>query len=279
MAGGGGLFAYEGAGGGGGGGVGYGSITFIGGITYNIQVGSGGNGAPGSASDSLSSFAIQGGFSRIVGGTINERAHGGGRGGITSYNDITAGAGGSGGGGDGASQTYGIGTKGSGTILTYLGNNGGVGALGGSGAGGGGATQAGSNGTSNVGGTTANGGYGYLWPYTNVVYGDGGGGGLGGTGTNNTEPAQYGGIGGSGNGGKGGGTTPATDAVAGTGSGGGGGYGGNGYIPGKGGNSGSGVVYIFYSPAAICFKDDSLILTSKGYRKIQHLKKATWCKL
>jgi hypothetical protein len=270
-----GRYNYEGAGGGGGGGVGYGTLNFIAGVTYNITVGLGGTGDPGSVTGSVN-IGTSGGNTSVVGGSINAIAYGGGRGGSTTgAHDATSG--GSGGGGSGWGNTPGTAKTGIGGGLTYIGNSGGFGLGAGSGGGGGGASQAGTIGTSGQGGTTAKGGNGYIFPNNNISYGDGGGPGLSGNyGGYNGAPTQYGGNGGNGNGGRGGGTLAATNGVNNTGGGGGGGFGGTSNFATptrRGGNGGSGYVYISFEIIQIpCFKENSKILTSTGYVPIEKLR-------
>lgn len=243
----------EGAGGGGGGGVGYGSLTFNFDTIYTFDVGNGGDGGvEGDVSGGI--IAINGSSTTITSSdnSINETAYGGGFGGSTIFeNGQIGGNGGSGGGGDGAwdCSGYGIAIRGSG-ILNYMGNNGGSGSPEGGnegGGGGGGASSIGQNGgsgESEIGG--GNGGDGFLWSYTNQIYGGGGGGGGSGNYYDNS-PSGSGGTGGGGNGGSynGGNIQPAVSGTLNTGGGGGGGYGGNGTNTNTyGGNGGSGIVVI-----------------------------------
>jgi len=62
--------------GGGGGGVGYGSLNFVSNITYNLTIGSGGQGQL-LVNQNSSNIAGNGGNSSITGGSINETAYGG----------------------------------------------------------------------------------------------------------------------------------------------------------------------------------------------------------
>lgn len=236
---------YEGPGGGGGGGVGYGSLTFAAGTTYTITVGTGGTGASYPVPLFESTNGTSGSNSSIVGGSINAVAYGGGRGGSTRGGTSTAEAGGSSGGSPGWGSAVQNNTKGTGSGLTYLGNNGGTGAVGGSGGGGGGAGSVGASGKNGNGGagTKSAGGSGYTWPYTNNTYGGGGGGGLAGDYPGfNTTPTAYGGNGGTGGGGTGGGTSAPTAGTNKTGGGGGGACSRPGV--GNAANGGRGVVYI-----------------------------------
>jgi hypothetical protein len=181
-----GAFYLTGPHGGGGGGVGIGTLNFTKDTTYTVVVGNGGI-----ASTTNNVSGQNGGDSRIYGGSINERAYGGGYGAANS--DYTAG---SAGGSSGGATSIRTPTKGNGGgSITYYGNQNGVGNSGTGGGGGGGAGSIGVTSTSRNGG---NGGTGKTWSINSQIYGGGGGGG-----------AYYGtgftgGTGGSGGGGKGG---------------------------------------------------------------------------
>lgn len=162
------------------------------------------------------------------------------------------------------------------SVVPY-GNFGGVGSFSGAGGGGGGATSAGFNNTTspNPGGIGGAGGGSYTVSYIGNTIGNyGGGGGGGGVGSTYTV-SLYGAGGGTNCGGAGG--SYNSNAVAGrenTGGGGGGGGGGNGTFPsglnGAVGGSGTFILVFRDNP---CFRIDTKILTNRGYRKIQHLRK------
>ena len=257
------------------------TVTNTGGVTFEIMVLAGGggggcqSGGGGGAGGMLifenslsnTSYSITigaGGDGGVVGvvpgylggdttfGTI-ATAYGGGGGGTWS---IAQGRdGGCGGGGSELSQLgAGAGTMGvvtSGTVISNLYTNGGVGFNTGSmgGAGGGGTAEDGGSqyGANSIG---ANGGDGTL--YYGTRYGAGGGGQGGGT--YNPPYTDQGGVGGLGGGGAGGISTANGDHATGYGSGGGGGGGGTG---GRGGDGSPGIVIISYPYS-------SLNLTSTG---------------
>lgn len=148
---------YSGAGGGGA--VGFGTLSLVSGIQYNVVVGAGG---VANTSGSSTTFA---------GGSISETANGGGHGvpAMSSSGKYAAASGGSGGGAcydwqssttRGGSQTFGSGT------LTYKGSSGGS-----TNGMGGGANASGTSGTSTAAGV---GGNGYTWSITGETYGGGG---------------------------------------------------------------------------------------------------------
>jgi len=214
----------EGGAGGGAGGVGLGTINLKKGVSYNISIGNGGNGA-GSLGDGSS-----GGNTTIIGDVINETAYGGGFGGL--YGGSGGGSGGGGSGfqwtNNGGSATRGQSLSGANASITYYGNNGGTGYWQNSGGGGGG----GAGGAGNTGnGSGGNGGNGIQSSITGIsTYYGGGGGGAG----------SSGGAGGLGGGGTGGNRSYPTSAVSNTGGGGGG------ASYSTAGNGGSGVVIIRY---------------------------------
>jgi len=215
----------EGGAGGGGGGVGIGTIIFKKDITYTISIGSPGNGAINS-----SASGNDGNNTTIIGDVINEIAYGGGAGGLYGGNN-----GGSGGGGSGyqwqnggGSAIRGLSLSGINTIISYYGNNGGIGPWGGypGGGGGGGAGGIGANGGSSAGGAGGNGIQSSIIG-SSTYYGGGGGGasgtngggggsgglGGGGTGGNNNNPSS----GNNNTGGGGGGTKYTTGGAGGSG--------------------------------------------------------------
>lgn len=159
----------ESGGGGGGGGVGSGAVSLTAGTAYTITVGGGGRGGL----KSPETKSASGSSSSLVGGTLNEVAYGGGRGGDNRGNDDQIGGdGGSGGGGaggwgdrPGGSATKGISSSSSGATITYYGNAGVTGPQGNWGGGGGGAGGAGSVGV---------GGAGYAWSVNSTTFGAGG---------------------------------------------------------------------------------------------------------
>jgi hypothetical protein len=233
----------EGGGGGGGGGVGYGTLS-LSETYYTITVGSGGTGGP------VTSPATNGGDTIISGGSINERAYGGGAGGsaVGSATYSTGNNGGSGGGGNGYGGNHngGSSTQGTGTLV-YLGQNGGIGYYSRyyNGGGGGGAMTVGKTSTSSS--TQPSGGTGYTW-INSTTYAGGGGGG-GGAGSGNGVGGGGGGKGGDGGGGNGIINSYGSSGLTNTGGGGGGGSGTTssaGYGRG-GGNGGSGVVIFMIS--------------------------------
>jgi hypothetical protein len=233
----------EGGGGGGGGGVGYGTLS-LSETYYTITVGSGGTGGP------VTSPATNGGDTIISGGSINERAYGGGAGGsaVGSATYSTGNNGGSGGGGNGYGGNHngGSSTQGTGTLV-YLGQNGGIGYYSRyyNGGGGGGAMTVGKTSTSSS--TQQSGGTGYTW-INSTTYAGGGGGG-GGAGSGNGVGGGGGGKGGDGGGGNGIMNSYGGSGLTNTGGGGGGGSGTTssaGYGRG-GGNGGSGVVIFMIS--------------------------------
>jgi hypothetical protein len=196
----------DGGGGGGGGGVLYGSASIINGVSYPITVGSAG---ANSSFNTLTAFA---------GGNASSP---GGSGGGAGY-------------GTGNIGGLAVGSPGAGVAGTqgYPGGNGGPTSNPSTAAGGGGgAGAAGSPGTvSSVGGN------GYTWPFTATTYGGGGGGaayfgsksgGSGGGGTSGSFPAF--------------GNPTATAGTAGLGGGGGGGYNGG---SSRGGGSGTVILAI-----------------------------------
>jgi len=215
----------EGGAGGGAGGVGLGTINLKKGVSYNISIGNGGNGA-GSLGDGTT-----GGNTTITGDVINETAYGGGFGGL--YGGSGGGSGGGGSGfqwtNNGGSATRGQSLSGANASITYYGNNGGTGYWQNSGGGGGG----GAGGAGNTGnGSGGNGGNGIQSSITGIsTYYGGGGGGAG----------SSGGAGGLGGGGTGGNRSYPTSATSNTGGGGGG------ASYSSAGNGGSGLVIIRYS--------------------------------
>jgi hypothetical protein len=118
--------------------------------------------------------------------------------------------------------------------------------------------------------TGFNGENGVFVTLNNTYYGGGGGGGGGypGVGTGGAGGLGGGGIGGS----PGDSSTIPTSGTPNTGGG-----GGSGAIRGitEGGNGGSGVVIFSFTPIYPypCFKEGSKILTDKGYRKVEELRK------
>ena len=247
----------EGAGGGGAGAVGYGICTFDVG-TYNITVGSGGNGGIYNGIQSTS-----GQNSSITGSSINETAYGGGFGG-GSLAGQQGGVGGSGGGSYQNSTNGGYTGNPTSTVntastysspsanaasgvgsLTYLGNSGGYTRSIVPGPGGGGATSVGTS-ILYTDCAAGNGGNGFIWYINNTYYGGGGGGGGQNSGYTGGTTYAAGGAGGLGGGGTGGTTnaanTVATQATSGSANTGGGG--GGACQLGNGGNGGSGIVII-----------------------------------
>jgi len=223
------------AGGGGAGAVIYLTNQTLSSGTYNITIGSGGNGTTSGNGTSGNDSII------TINSTNIYLAKGGGFGGAS----VNGGDGGSGGG-------TAPGFSGGNAVLTNIpsgkyGNNGGTGTGGGGesyygGGGGGGASLAGSNAVLNGASSIAgNGGNGIQISITgtNTYYGGGGGGGV----SWNGQSAGSGGLGGGGAGGKG--TSTATSGTANTG-GGGGGSGFNGGTNGLSGGGGSGVIIIRY---------------------------------
>jgi fibronectin-binding autotransporter adhesin len=181
----------DGGGGGGGGGLGYGTLSLLAGITYNINIGIGGIGCTTLTPSSIN----QGGNTTFIGGTISETAYGGGYG-ATVYG-TSANNGGSGGGGViAASGSNGTGggtaTKGSGT-LTYIGNKGAN-----NGVWTGSRSEGGGGGGASIAPTTNLGGNGYTWPITGLTYAGGGAGGPS-SGSSTTTTYITGGTGGGGN--------------------------------------------------------------------------------
>jgi hypothetical protein len=197
--------------------------------TYGVNVGAGGNGAPGT---DTSAAADNGDNSSV----FNFVAVGGGRGATERsgiVNDTTASVGGSGGGGThpsdlflGANGTTGQGRKGGDGASTDPRTTGG----------GGGAGEEGTDGTSSTGGKGGDGLANLLRTGSNETRAGGGGGTL----RNST-----GGSGGAGGGGAGG-SSPGAGTVN-TGGGGGGGTGSSGSSSGA--NGGSGIVIIRYEIA------------------------------
>ena len=262
------------------------TITNTGGVTFEIMVLAGGggggcqSGGGGGAGGMLifenslsnTSYAVTiglGGDGGVVGvvpgylggdtsfGTI-ATAYGGGGGGTWS---IAQGRdGGCGGGGSELSQLgAGAGTMGvvtSGTVISNLYTNGGVGFNTGSmgGAGGGGTAEDGGSqyGANSIG---ANGGDGTL--YYGTRYGAGGGGQGGGT--YNPPYTDQGGVGGLGGGGAGGISTANGGHATGYGSGGGGGGGGTG---GRGGDGSAGIVIISYPYSSLNLTSTSDMLVT-----------------
>jgi len=272
---------FEGAGGGGGGSViVLTATTFTAGQAYTITVGRGGNGG---ISASTSATA---GSNSVISGNFTITALGGGYGASsTGTANEAAGTGGSGGGANAwyiplnatkaggastATNPYGAGA-------TVYGSAGGAASWGGAGGGGGGATSAGATNTTypSQGGNGGAGGGAYTLSVNGNTIGNyGGGGGGGGVGSTYTV-TLYGAGGGTNSGGAGGNyNTNATAGTANTGGGGGGGGGGNNTLASalNGAGGGSGVVIFVFSTNP-CFKLDTKILTNRGYRKIQHLRK------
>ena len=231
---------WEGGGGGGGGGIGYGIISFNQG-TYNIKIGSGGEGG---GSGGRVDNGKNGGNTIINGGLINETAYGGGGGGWRPGL-----VGGSGGGGSGHAGNFEGGGPSKGISLTYsdkaniiyYGNKGGYGHNGSGGGGGGGAGSEGLA-TGNGNYSAGNGGNGMKFSITGSekYYGGGGGGASGCYGGCNKANGTIPGNGGLGGGGKGGDRNNPTSGEANTGGGGGGSSKSN------GANGGSGIVIIKY---------------------------------
>jgi hypothetical protein len=272
---------FEGAGGGGGGGViVLTATTFTAGQSYTITVGAGGSGGI-SASASATN-----GSNSVISGNFTITALGGGFGSSSTGNvRQPAGSGGSGGGSNawygaigqqfagGAGNT----TNPYGAGATVYGNAGGATAWGGAGGGGGGATSVGGNNTTypNQGGNGGVGGGAYTLTTNGTTIGNyGGGGGGGGVGSTYTVSLYGAGSGGGGTGGNY--NTNATAGTANTGGGGGGGGGGNNTLASalNGASGGSGVViFVFSNSSYPCFRIDTRILTNRGYRKIQHLRK------
>jgi len=174
-----------------------------------------------------------------------------------AYTTISGGA--IGGGGGGYNHAGGIGGGGGGYSSTGNANGGSGGGPNGGAAGGGNATGSGGGGGGNNNGNGGNGG----------LLGGGGGG---------VNPNYIGGNGGAG----GGGACASIGGNGGPGGGGGGGGGIGGYGgPGGGGGGGANgvggvgllVLVIVEAPPPPCFLYDSKILTNKGYRPIQDLRK------
>lgn len=244
----------DGAGGGGAGGVGIGTLSLIGGVTYDITIGDGGVGG---GIQGLYSWPFNGYESSFIGSGITEKAFGGGAGAVqqwgggASNNGVSGGSGGGasfGWAGDGANCKPGTGTKGVGTI-TYYGNKGGGFPDYGTGSGAGGGGGAGTAGSC-VPINWAQGGYGGVgqtWTINNSTYGGGGGSGSVGSQKyvfSTPENTPVGGQGGWGGGATGGSPSLApSPAGINTGGGGGGGSGQN----GSGSSGGSGVVIIAYN--------------------------------
>jgi type II secretory pathway pseudopilin PulG len=262
-------------GGGGGGGFVDGSQSLTGGTTYNINVGTGGTGAPAACTGaqpcvhSFTQTGSNGGNSSLSGGSLSAvTAIGGGRGGTSYYTSpyaFSAGAsGGSGGGASGYSNDNTYRSGGSGTSSQgYAGGQGGPSYYSG---GGGGAGGAGTNSTN-----IAHGGPGKASSILGTEYYFAGGGG----GSGYTICGGNGGIGGGGGGAVcsslGGGSALNSGAVggypgvytcgschgnapggnAGANTGGGGGGGSHYSATNQGGNGGSGIVIVRYkTPAA-----------------------------
>jgi hypothetical protein len=242
---------------------------------YTVTVGSGGD----------KYLFTNGSDSSIFGIT----ALGGGRGG-GDVNGLPS-NGGSGGGGAGYNQNGSTSPNGATAIASTpgnLGNNGGNGWLpsapaipAGGGGGGGGAGGPGISATSRVGGIGGSGTTDYsswLTSIYDIMPEEWK------TATNNGEVIASGGSGGSwgmypvtapsGGGGNGGNNTEGTMVVGANGTpntGGGGGGGGSGTQ--EGGYGGSGLVIIRYDLSPPCFKEGSKILTSKGYKRVEDLRK------
>ena len=259
-------------GGGGGGGVLAGTFDVTGGVTYTVQVGAGGWGAPGGSqfrgdgvgpqpgAHQFTIPATNGSHSSVKGFDINLFAVGGGAGGSSYYPYTPGPSGGPGGSGGGASGYSDGGTRFGGNATAGQGFAGGTGGgqyySGGGGGAGGPGIGSGATGMNATGGPGIRNdilGIPYYWAgggggaaYSYGVGGDGGIGGGGGGAVGTT----FGGIGYN-NGNAGGGGSPGSqtntrggNAAPNTGGGGGGGSHYNATNPG--GNGGSGIVIIRY---------------------------------